>query len=188
MPTLQQVYTLDVTPDKFIDNCSDVELQEVILLANAKLSRHETLAPAQVHAKKLPPPKQVAVKRRPKSPNPEQSVRKRPFWTPEEDATLREMWPSASGMDIAKHLNREYKTLMMHASKLGLRKNSSPTRKEVARQEPEPTPEAEDITPPAAPDLKPKKKMISVRVDRRTIVQVPEGTDVEEIKAKYAKT
>jgi hypothetical protein len=189
MPTLQQIYILDVTPEKFIDNCSDVELQEIILLANAKLSRHETSAPAQAYAKKLPAPmRQVAVKALPKGHTPKQSVRKRPFWTPEEDAILRKMWPSASGVDIAKRLNLEYKTVMTHASKLGLRKRGSPKRTGDARQEPEPTPEAEDITTPATPEPKPKKKMISVRVDKRTIVQVPEGTDIEELKAKYNKS
>jgi hypothetical protein len=188
MPTLQQIYTLDVTPEKFVDNCSDVELQEIILLANAKLSRHETSAPAQVHAKKLPlSPKQAAGKRRPKSPNPEQSVRKRPFWTPEEDAILREMWPSTSGTAIAKHLDRNYKVVMARASKLGLRKRGLLKRTGHVWRRPEPTPEAEDITTPAAPEPKSKKKMISVRVDKRTVVQVPEGTNIEELKAKYVK-
>jgi hypothetical protein len=177
MPTLQQIYYLDITPEKFINNCSDVELQEVILLANARLYRLVRLASLSEKYHNLPPetpptPKQVAVKRRPKSPNPEQFVSKR-GWTPEEDAILREMWPSVAGVDIAKRLNRNYKAVMNYASKLGLRKNNSLNKLNIARQEPEPTPEAEDPTPSAAPEPKPKKKMISVRVDKRTIVQVP---------------
>lgn len=32
MPKLQKVYTLDITPQQFIDNCSDVELMELDLL------------------------------------------------------------------------------------------------------------------------------------------------------------
>jgi len=32
MTKLQKVYTLDITPQQFIDNCSDVELMELDLL------------------------------------------------------------------------------------------------------------------------------------------------------------
>jgi hypothetical protein len=191
MPTLQQIYYLDITPEKFIDNCSDVELQEVILLANAKLSRHETPAsapaPAQVPHELPAPPKQVAGKRRSKSPNPEQFISKR-GWTPEEDAILREAWPSTAGTVIAERLNRNYKVVMARASKLGLRKRGSLKRTGATWRRPEPTPEAEDPTMSAAPEPKPKKKMISVRVDKRTIVQAPVGTDVEKLKAKYNKS
>jgi hypothetical protein len=178
MPTLQKIFTLDITPEKFIDNCSDVELQEVILLANKKLSWHD-IAPAV--AKTPPtvncPPPLPAAPPVPKSPKIRQS------WPPEEEEKLRELWPSMSGMEVAEKLGRAYKTVMAHASKLGLSKRSTYKRNlPDARQQPEPVPEPEHLTPAS----KPKKKLISVRVDRRTIVQVPEGTDIKKLKAKYA--
>ena len=60
---------------------------------------------------------------------------------------------------------------MLHASRIGLRKNN--------KRSPKTTDEPEEPTP------SPAKKLISVRVDKRTIVQVPEGTYLEKIKKKY---
>ena len=37
MPTLNKVYTLTITPEQFIEACSDVELQELEMLLNRKL-------------------------------------------------------------------------------------------------------------------------------------------------------
>jgi hypothetical protein len=189
MPTLQKLFYLDITPEKFIDNCSEVELQEIILLANARLNQMEKTSP--------PPSEQPAIKALPEQRSrkalPEQTKPTRAAartWTPEEDAKLREWWPRTSGKDIAKKLNREYKTVMLHAAKIGLRKNK-PKKKPNIRQQPPPEPEPEfkkrisQKTAPIVPVV--PKKLISVRVDKRTIVQVPAGTDVEKIKNKYGK-
>jgi hypothetical protein len=56
MPTLQKLFYLDIniTPEKFIGNCSEVELQETILLANIRLNRLEK-TPAK-------PPEQKTIK------------------------------------------------------------------------------------------------------------------------------
>lgn len=35
MPTLNKVYTLTITPEQFIEACSDVELQELQILLNS---------------------------------------------------------------------------------------------------------------------------------------------------------
>jgi hypothetical protein len=136
MPKLQQVFYIDITPEKFIDNCSDVELQEVVLLINAKLSRLGREVP--------PAPEPVAVDFQP--PQPRKALLKDPAvpatkkykpWTAEEDAILRELWDITPGTEIAKKLNRGYKVLMRHASKLGLNKNNSCEKLTGGRQ-PEP--------------------------------------------------
>jgi hypothetical protein len=100
-------------------------------------------------------------------------------WTSEEDAMLGKLWSEMSGKEIAKNLNREYKTLMMHASKIGLRKNNKRSPR-IPESFSKTTDEPEEPTSPS-----PAKKLISVRVDKRTIVQVPAGTDVEKIKKRY---
>lgn len=41
MPRIQNLFTLDVTPEKFIEACSDVELQETYYLAYNRLRRLE---------------------------------------------------------------------------------------------------------------------------------------------------
>lgn len=35
MPTLNKTYSLTITPEQFLDNCSDVELQELELLLSS---------------------------------------------------------------------------------------------------------------------------------------------------------
>jgi hypothetical protein len=184
MPTLQKLFYLEITSEKFIDNCSAVELQEVILLANEKLSRliPETLAaPAEaVVLKPLPPSLRAKRSNLPTATVPIVSGSKRK-WTSDEEATLRLLWPSTPGKKIAKKLGRPYKSVMTRASKLGLSKNKK--REAKTRQQPPPELEPELETAPAVPIV--PKKLISVRVDKRTIVQVPAGTDVEKIKNKY---
>ena len=177
MPTLQQIYYLDITPEKFIDNCSAVELQEVLLLANARLNRMgETSSPPPVklhHALPKVTPKKALPKA---STAPAARGRK---WMPDEEETLRRLWPNMKGTEIAKKLGREYKTVMSRAGKFGLAKNNTKKCRVKALQQLEPALE------PAHPEPSRKKKLISVRVDKRTIVQVPAGTDVEKIKKKY---
>jgi hypothetical protein len=214
MPTLQKLFYLEITPEKFVDNCSEVELQEVILLANKKLSWLGT-PPAHVDAEELPKPRS---RREPsKSQAGATATKKRMSWTPEEDATLRSLWPALSGREIAEKPNREYKSVMFHAGGLGLKKNKSQKRVNI-RQQPSPP-----AIPPALPKSKRKKeekdsvgsnslnlyeeqlneraralralkkakdaeaggKMVTVRVDKRTTVLVPEGTDIERIKDRY---
>ena len=114
MPTLQQLYYLDITPEKFIDNCSDVELQEVFLLANARLNRMEkTSSPppaTKPQSKDLPKvaPKKALPKASITSTVPAARCRK---WTSEEDAMLGKLLSEMSGKKIAEKLNREYKTV-----------------------------------------------------------------------------
>jgi hypothetical protein len=36
MPTLNKVYTLTITPEQFVEACSDVELEELQLLLDRK--------------------------------------------------------------------------------------------------------------------------------------------------------
>jgi hypothetical protein len=143
MPTLHKIYTLDITPEKFIDNCSEVELRKIILLANAKLSLLGCEVPPAPSIRKretLPVP---SLKPLPAS---KPSSRKRQNWTPAEDAMLRDLWQSIPGKEIATKLNRDYKVVMAHAAKLGLRKN-----KPKSQQLP-PAPEE------LAPQLKSKKQ------------------------------
>jgi hypothetical protein len=39
MPTINKVFTLDITPEQFINNCSDVELKELAILLFKKNNR-----------------------------------------------------------------------------------------------------------------------------------------------------
>ena len=41
MPTIQKVFTLEVSPAKFIESCTRSELHEVLLLASGRLQRLE---------------------------------------------------------------------------------------------------------------------------------------------------
>ena len=189
MPTLQQLYYLDITPEKFIDNCSAVELQEVILLANARLNRMEKTAsppPAAPTAVKALP-KVAPKKALPKaSTTPTVPVARGRKWTPDEEETLRRLWPNMKGTEIAKKLGREYKTVMSRAGKFGLAKNNTKKCRVKALPKPPPEPKPKKDAP-AGPFVSVPKKKISVRIDKRTIVQVPAGTDVEKIKKKYNK-
>ncbi|MDR0694702.1 MAG: hypothetical protein LBF81_05335 [Prevotellaceae bacterium] len=159
MPTIQKIFYLDITPEKFIDNCSVVELQEIILLANARLNRKERtpVASEQDAADIVPlpplkslskpaaieaPPKPSHRKALPKAaPGAAVTKKERSNWTPEEDATLRKLWTSMLGVEIAKKLNRDYKSLMAHAKKLGLikRNKKTNTRKPPPPEESEPS-------------------------------------------------
>jgi hypothetical protein len=97
-------------------------------------------------------------------------------WTAEEDAILRKLWHSTCGVEIAQKLNREYKSLMAHAKKIGLKKNKSHKPSLSSK-----------VSQPSPHEPKNIKKMVSVRIDKRTIVQVPEGSDTQKIKNKYGK-
>jgi hypothetical protein len=129
MPTLQKLFCLDITPEKFIDNCSEVELQEVILLANARLGRAEKAQPAPPEPAAIEaPPEPSRRKALPKAaPVPAVTRKEKPHWTPEEDAILRELWSSLLGVEIAQKLHRDYKCTMAHAKKLGLSKRNKET-------------------------------------------------------------
>ena len=183
MPSLQKIYTLDITPEKFIDNCSVVELQEVLLLANARLNRMEGTSPPPA----APTAIKVLPKVTPKKALPKAStapVARGRKWTPDEDATLRRLWPNMKGTEIAKKLNRNYKTVMLRAGRFGLAKNNTKKCRVKALPKPPPEPKPKKDAP-AGPFVSVPKKKISVRIDKRTIVQVPAGTDVEKIKKKY---
>lgn len=38
MPRISKMLTLEITPEQFVNSCSDVELQELIMFANKKLT------------------------------------------------------------------------------------------------------------------------------------------------------
>ena len=37
MPRISKMLTLEITPEQFVNSCSDVELQELLILADTKL-------------------------------------------------------------------------------------------------------------------------------------------------------
>jgi hypothetical protein len=41
MPTIQKLFTLEIAPEKYVDSCTEVELREVVLLAEGRLGRME---------------------------------------------------------------------------------------------------------------------------------------------------
>ncbi|MDR3350729.1 MAG: hypothetical protein LBN98_03645 [Prevotellaceae bacterium] len=131
MATLQRVLFIDITADKFIDNCSIDELREVIMLANTRLLRG---TPGPVAGKALP----VAV---PKTARAKAGAKKTAGWAPEEEAMLRELWPAMCGFEIAEKLHRDYKTVMGYAKKIGLCKK--PGRQAVAHRQAAPAPAKE---------------------------------------------
>jgi hypothetical protein len=129
MPTLQKIFTLEITPEKFVDNCSDVELQEVILLANKKLSYYDATPVAEESKEskvnkdnKVCKDNKEALKGLPKSPK-----GKSGRWTAHEDATLREMWPNMAVLNIAFKMKRGYNSVMGRANRLGLSKRARRT-------------------------------------------------------------
>jgi hypothetical protein len=265
MPTLQQLYYLEISPEKFISKCSEVELQEIILLANARLRRDEA-SPAAPE----PAPLSVAapVKARPKTRSnawtPEEDalirklypttptktlaeqmnyrrsthsivqhantigVSKEPIaqcntWTPEEDALIRELYPTTSAKALSEKMNhrRSPDAIYRQAIALGIRKNKKSRLPTYGR----PSAPVREATPPPAPpkratkpagDLEQAggfsvheeitslreqalrvlekakaaeaaKRLVTVRIDRRTLLQVPAGKDVETWKGKYNK-
>jgi hypothetical protein len=161
MPTLQKIYTLEITPEKFIDNCSEVELQEVILLANAKLSRHESpvsqkqvAIPSSSSPKSLPKPK-------PERPQPIRRTHRR--WTQEEDELITKLHSTTSLKKIAEKLNRKYKVVAGRASKLGLQKRkSSKPEKDVPMATPI-NPKPKRTLPPIPEEIQPAKKNMKER-------------------------
>jgi hypothetical protein len=46
MPTIQRIFTLEVAPEKYVDSCTEAELQAVMLLASARLEILQAPAPA----------------------------------------------------------------------------------------------------------------------------------------------
>jgi hypothetical protein len=74
MPTIQKVFTLEVSPAKFVESCTRAELYEVLLLASGRLQRLEAgdvyevaaepaaLPPAEPKASAGAPPEESAPK------------------------------------------------------------------------------------------------------------------------------
>jgi hypothetical protein len=106
MVLLQKVMKIDITSKKFVDNCTNIELQELIAIAKEKLSRGGVKTQEPITGKSL----------------------KKRNWSEQENALLRELYPIMRGADVAKKLNRSYKSVMLYASKLGLHKKTGPQR------------------------------------------------------------
>jgi hypothetical protein len=147
MSTLQKIVTLDITPEQFINNCSPVELQEIILLACYKIFQIKAPAttreaplirtrpdpdlsspppPLSPPSFELPEPSGAPIKERPAAtgaPAPRQLSQR---WSPKEDEIIRKRWRTTTGVQLAQELNRDYKSLMAHAAALGLKKNAKP--------------------------------------------------------------
>jgi hypothetical protein len=188
MPTLQQLHYLEITPEKFIDNCSPVELQEVILLANARLNRMEKTpaTPEPVAPKPEPAPL-------PPGPEKEHKKQLRFRWTLEEVDILRELYPTTSAEELAKKLNRHPDAIMMKAGKLGIKKQKKATSENTAGfDSPEGKKQRREKELAQLRKAKARykaeqaaKKLITVHLDSRTTLRVPEDADMEALKEKY---
>jgi hypothetical protein len=87
MPSLQKLFWVEVTPERFVDNCSEAELRETELLVEARLNRlfrsgglKELKAELPLHAATIPEPDSIA---EPEPTEPEPSVEPVPDSTPE---------------------------------------------------------------------------------------------------------
>jgi hypothetical protein len=60
MALIQKLFTLEITPERFVDNCSEVELKETALLIEARLNR---LFPRREAKVELPPRAEEPVER-----------------------------------------------------------------------------------------------------------------------------
>lgn len=123
MPWFETIKTIEITPEKFVDSCLYDELQEVILLANKKLSLYN----ATVAEEKKP---EKALLKKPKT------KKKLLRWTPEEETILRELWPNMRGQDVAFKLKKSYRSVMQYANRLGLSKYATDSRKPARKPKP----------------------------------------------------
>jgi hypothetical protein len=113
MPTIQKVFVLEVTPEKFVDSCTDVQLQEVIMLAEHRLSRTVCASPEpEPQPKPKPQPAQNPQPRLPKR----VCVGRPARWTPENVELLRTM----SVAEAAAHFGLSKSTICTKRSKLGV--------------------------------------------------------------------
>jgi hypothetical protein len=147
MPTLQRIFTLEITPEKFVDNCSEVELEEVILLANKRLSYYDVIRVAEeskvngksgewrVESGELAEAGAQSIIKQINSSTvqqkggveglPKSAKGKSGGWTEREDGMLRELWPDMAVLDIAFKMKRGYNSVMGRAYRLGLSKQKS---------------------------------------------------------------
>jgi hypothetical protein len=140
MPTLQRVFTLEISPEKFVDNCTEVELQEVIMLAEKKLRRERRNSDVREDLPKNPPKTLPAV--RGSSAAPKQKMANKP-WTKRDIEVLRRRYPVDSNEDIAAELGRNAYSITNKASELKIKKiakkkygSKSPRKIEPAPQKP----------------------------------------------------
>ena len=158
MPSITRVFTLEVTPEKFIDNCSETELQEVFLLANAALNRIErTQAPKAPCSfeENIPKaiPAQMSSKRR--------TVLLRTKWVPERIAEIREMVRNGqSDAYIANYFNASVVAIQKIRSNNRILRRSRSTAENVKKT---PTP----VKP--KPKLKPGRPKIKKPVKSENI-------------------
>lgn len=52
MPKITQVYSIDITPEKFLENCSDLELMEIDMLIQSKRFQERIEKATHVESKK----------------------------------------------------------------------------------------------------------------------------------------
>lgn len=41
MPKIERIFTLEITPERFVDACSDIEIQELALLIDKEWTRRK---------------------------------------------------------------------------------------------------------------------------------------------------
>ena len=155
MPTIQRVFTLEVTPEKFIDNCSSADLQITIMLAEKKLQRinpdvqevtdeivkmpnplPERPTPPELPL--LPPPPVLTVPQKP-----QKKGKQSKSWTEYEVELLKQLYHTTPLADISAKFGRPGNAIMQKAAKLSLRKykerKKTPVH-EVERVPPNPQP------------------------------------------------
>ncbi len=220
MPRVTQIFILEVTPVKFIDNCSAVELQEVILLANARLDRLEQASNPQRGEQKsaddlleLDWAEQVQEPAALPIGEQTEKVKEKSYWTPEEDGQLRKLYPTTKAKDLALQMNRSNRAITQRAGLLGIGKNKKGKLTAAPKEgvkasgykkaKPGVLPEAvhgfnsfEEVNnrrsqaKAALQKVKQReadRPMRSLRVDKRTTVLVPAGTNDAEYIKNYKK-
>jgi hypothetical protein len=68
MPTIQKLFFLEITPERFVDNCSESELRETAMLIEARLDRLFTTSKMTENALPQSPqcPQSAAIEAAPK--------------------------------------------------------------------------------------------------------------------------
>ena len=184
MPSIQKLFYIDITLERFVDNCSDVELQELILLAASRLRRNE------------PAPSRTPKNRRPAIPEKRKGKVRR---TAEDDAFLRKNLPSATVEELAELMNRSVRCIYSHVKKLKIKpaqKAGKRNPEPPAKPEPEPVLDDDDSAgrhhrhaATTAAEIKSRTaatRTKTVRIDPRTVVIVPEDRNEAEVIARYS--
>lgn len=104
-----------------------------------------------------------------------------------DDAFIQANYPTISGNEIAKQLNRNAKYIYIRIKVLGLQLPKHPPKvKSIGQRHPAlrsgPKPE-----PKRLPTRIPLDNYVSVRIDDKTLVQARPGSDINAIKSRYAR-